>query len=182
LLYNGVRTEEDYFYFEKRIAEVQSLADKAKGMGESEAREALSREKRRLFKKLTSGLFHLYRDFASHLVKALHELRASAICLGYPLNVAQEEGNELTVNLWSYRELMDAVESRAQEYGVKAFRVAEHDTSKYRAYHGAEVKGGPRGVASCPNGHRLHSDLNGALNILKKATNATVSRLTSPHP
>jgi putative transposase len=28
LLYKGVRTKEDYFYFEKRIAQVQSLADK----------------------------------------------------------------------------------------------------------------------------------------------------------
>jgi len=90
-------------------------------------------EKRRLFKKLTSGLLHLYRYLASHSVKALHELGASAICLGYSLNVAHEEGNELTVNLWSYRELMDAVESKPHEYGVEAFEVVEHDASKYCA-------------------------------------------------
>jgi len=39
----------------------------------------LSREKRRLFKKLTGRLFHLYLNFASRSVKALHELGASAI-------------------------------------------------------------------------------------------------------
>jgi transposase len=33
-----------------------------------------------------------------------------------------------------------------------------------------EVKRKPRGVVSCPKGHRLHSDLNGALNIMRKAT------------
>jgi transposase len=33
LLYKGVRTKEDYFYFQKRIAQVQSLAD----IGEYEA-------------------------------------------------------------------------------------------------------------------------------------------------
>jgi len=32
------------------------------------------------------------------------------------------------------------------------------------------VKRKPRGVAHCPKGHKLHSDLNGALNIMKKAT------------
>ncbi|MFP3483270.1 MAG: transposase, partial [Caldivirga sp.] len=40
----------------------------------------------------------------------------------------------------------------------------------YCAYHGVEVKRHPRGVVNCPKGHKLHSDLNGALNIMKKAT------------
>uniref|UniRef100_UPI000AF85729 transposase n=1 Tax=Vulcanisaeta souniana TaxID=164452 RepID=UPI000AF85729 len=53
LLYRGgVRAKEDYFYLQKRIAEVQSMADKTKNIGELEAYEVLSREKRRLFKKL----------------------------------------------------------------------------------------------------------------------------------
>jgi putative transposase len=33
-----------------------------------------------------------------------------------------------------------------------------------------EVKRKPRGVVHCPKGHKLHSDLNGALNIMRKAT------------
>ncbi|MFP3219962.1 MAG: zinc ribbon domain-containing protein, partial [Candidatus Marsarchaeota archaeon] len=160
---------------ERRISELRSLADKADNMGEQEAHDGLDREKRRLFKELTSGLLHLNRDSASYPVKALHELGASAICLGYPLSAAREEGNELTVNLWFYRKLMDAVKSRAQEYGVKALEVVEHGTSKQCAYHGGEVQRYPRGVVSCPSGHKQRSDLNGALNILKKATNSVVS-------
>jgi len=42
LLYKGVRTKEDYFYFGKRIAEVQSLSDKAKNIEEYEAYGELS--------------------------------------------------------------------------------------------------------------------------------------------
>jgi putative transposase len=45
---------------------------------------------------------------------------------------------------------MIVIELRAQEYGAKASGVVEFNTSKYCAYHGAEVKGGPRGVVSCP--------------------------------
>jgi len=35
-------------------------------------------------------------------------------------------------------------------------------------------------VVSCPLGHKLHSDLNGALNILKKAINLVVSAIKKP--
>jgi len=36
------------------------------------------------------------------------------------------------------------------------------------------------GVVGCPMGHRLDSDLNGALNILKKASGSVVSTVNIP--
>jgi len=180
LLYKGVRTKEDYFYFEKRIAQVQSLADRTGNQGEYEAYEELLKEKGRLHGKLTRRLLHLYRNFTSHLVKELHEQGASTIYLGYPFNIARDKGNKFTVNMWSYRKLMDAIELKAQEYGMKVFEVVEYNTSRYCAYHGVEVERRPRGVVSCPAGHRMHSDLNGALNILKKAANVMVSTVKRP--
>jgi len=75
---------------------------------------------------------------------------------------------------------MDAIELKAQEYGMKAFEVVKYNTSKYCAYHDVEVKRHPRGVVSCPKGHELYSDLNGALNILKKATGIVVSAIKKP--
>jgi len=180
LLYKGVRAKEDYFYFGRRIAGVQSSADKAKNIEEYEAYEELSREKRRLFKKLTKRLLHLYRNFASHLLRELHERGVSTIYLGYPFNIAQDKGNKFTVNMWSYRELMNIIELRAQEYGMRVFEVIEYNTSRICAYHGVEVTRGPRGVVNCPLGHKLHSDLNGALNILKKATGIVISAIKRP--
>jgi len=180
LLYKGVRTKEDYFYFGKRIAQVQSQADKTKNINEYEAYNELNREKRRLFKKITRRLLHLYRNFASHLLKELHELGVSTIYLGYPFNIAQDKGNKFTSNMWSYRKLMDAIELKAQEYGMKVFEIVEYNTSKYCVYHDVEVTRNPRGVVSCPKGHKLHSDLNGALNILKKAVNVIVSAVKKP--
>jgi len=180
LLYKGVRAKEDYFYLQNRIGEAQSLADKARNIGEYEAYYELNRERRRLFKKLTKRLLHLYRNFASHLMRELHERGVSTIYLGYPLNIAQQKGNKFTVNLWSYRELMNIIELKAQEYGIHVFEVIEYNTSKYCAYHGVEVERGPRGVVNCPLGHKLHSDLNGALNILKKATGMTISAIKRP--
>ncbi|MFP3298236.1 MAG: transposase [Thermocladium sp.] len=180
LLYKGVRVKEDYFYFGKRISEVQSLTDKAKNINEYEAYHELNRERRRLFKKLTRRLLHLYRNFASHLMRELHERGVSTIYLGYPFNIAQDKGNKFTVNLWSYRKLMEVIELKAQEYGMRVFEVIEYNTSRICAYHGVEVERGPRGVINCPKGHRLHSDLNGALNILKKATGIVISAIKKP--
>ena len=180
LLYKGVRTKEDYFYFGRRISEAQSSADKARNIEEYEAYEELNRERRRLFKKLTRRLLHLYRNIASHLLRELHERGVSTIYLGYPLNIAQDKGNKFTVNLWSYRELMGIIELRAQEYGIRMFEVIEYNTSRICAYHGVEVVRGPREVVNCPKGHKLHSDLNGALNILKKATGIVISAIKRP--
>jgi transposase len=169
LLYKGVRAKEDYFYFQRKIAEIQSLRDTLKDKLLSDAVEELNHEMRRLHGKLARRLLHLYRNFASHLLKQLHELGVSTIYLGYPFNIAQERGNKFTVNMWSYRKLMEAIELKAQEYGIKVYEVVEYNTSKYCAYHNVEVKRKPRGVAHCPMGHKLHSDLNGALNIMKRA-------------
>jgi len=130
--------------------------------------------------KLTRRLLHLYRSFVLHLLKQLHGLGVSTVYLSYPFNVAQDKGNEFTVNMWSYRKLMSLIESKAQEYGMKAFEVVEYNTSKYCAYHEVEVARNPRGVISCPKGHKLHSDLNGALNILKKAAGMVISTIEKP--
>ena len=180
LLYKGIRTKEDYFYLENKISQAQSLADKTKNIGEYEAYEELLKEKKRIFKKLMRRLLHLYRNFASHLLKELHDFGVSTIYLGYPFNIAQDKGNKFTVNMWSYRKLINAIELKAQEYGMKVFEVVEYNTSNYSAYHNVEVKRGPRGVVSCPLKHKLHSDLNGALNILKKAINVMVLTIKKP--
>jgi len=180
LLYKGVRAKEDYFYFQRKIAEIQSLRDTLKDKLLADAVEELNHEMRRLYGKLMRRLLHLYRNLASHLVKTLHELGVSTIYLGYPLNIAQERGNKFTVNMWSYRKLMEAIELKAQEYGMSVFIVIEYNTSKYCAYHNVEVKRKPRGVVHCPKGHKLHSDLNGALNIMKKATGKTPLVIKKP--
>jgi putative transposase len=169
LLYKGIRAKEDYFYLQRLISRIQSLRDTLKGKLLSDAVEELNHEVRRLHGKLRRRLLHLYRNFASHLLKQLHELGVSTIYLGYPFNIAQQKGNKFTSNIWSYRKLMEAIELKAQEYGIKVFIVIEYNTSRYCAFHNVEVKRHPRGVVSCPKGHKLHSDLNGALNIMKRA-------------
>ena len=76
--------------------------------------------------------------------------------------------------------LMNIIELKAQEYGMKVYEVVEYNTSRYCAYHDVQVSRRPRGVVSCPKGHKLHSDLNGALNILKKGLGTVVLTVKKP--
>ncbi|MFP3137073.1 MAG: transposase [Nitrososphaeria archaeon] len=180
LLYRGSRAKEDFFHLSRRIARVQSEADEARKGGDSEEFLRLNRRKRRLFRKLMRRVAHLYWNLANHLVKNLWELGVSKIYLGYPHDIARERGNKLTSNMWRYRELMDAIELKAQEYGIRVYEVLEYNTSNHCAVHGTKVARGPRGVVTCPLGHRLHSDLNGALNILRRGVGSMPATLKKP--
>jgi len=180
LLYRGSRAKEDFFYLTKRIAKIESEADSARNAGDEAKSRRLNRKKRRLFRKLVGRMAHLYWNLANHLVRGLWELGVSRIYLGYPHDIAQDRGNKLTVNLWAYRKLMDAIELKAQEYGIRVYEVEEHNTSNHCAIHCVEVARGPRGVVKCPLGHKLHSDLNGALNILKRGAGSMPTTLRRP--
>jgi putative transposase len=180
LLYRGSRAKEDFFYLTKRIAEVQSEADEARKDGDTEGFRRLDRRRRRLFRKLVRRVAHLYWNLAGHLVRGLWELGVSKIYLGYPHDIARERGNKLTSNLWRYRELMDAIELKAQEYGIRVYEVLEYNTSNHCAIHGTKVTRGPRGVVRCPLGHKLHSDLNGALNILRRGADSMPAMVNKP--
>jgi putative transposase len=180
LLYRGSRAKEEFFYLTKKIAEVQSEADEARKDGDNGEFRRLNRKKRRLFRKLMRRMAHLYRNLAGHLVRGLWELGVSKIYLGYPHDIAQDRGNKLTSNMWRYRELMDAIELKAQEYGIRVYEVVEYNTSNHCAIHNVKVMRGPRGVVTCPLGHRLHSDLNGALNILRRGAGSMPATLKKP--
>ncbi|MFP3229354.1 MAG: transposase [Nitrososphaeria archaeon] len=180
LLYRGSRAKEDFFHLSRRIARVQSEADEARKGGDEAKFLRLNRRKRRLFRKLWGRMAHLYWNLANHLVRGLWELGVSKIYLGYPHEIARDRGNKLTVNLWTYRRLMDAIELKAQEYGIRVYEVLEYSTSNHCAVHGTKVARGPRGVVTCPLGHKLHSDLNGALNILRRGAGSIPAMVNKP--
>jgi putative transposase len=180
LLYRGSRAKEDFFYITRKIAKIQSKADIARKGGDEAKFRRLDRRRRRLFRKLVGRVAHLYWNLANHLVRGLWELGVSRIYLGYPYDIAQDRGSKLTVNVWRYKELMRAIELKAQEYGIRVYEVLEYNTSNHCAIHGTKVTRGPRGVVTCPLGHKLHSDLNGALNILRRGAGSMPTTLGRP--
>jgi putative transposase len=156
------------------------LGAEAEKVQEVEARGEVLRERKRVFAKLYRRLIHYYRTLASHLASTLWGKGVSTVYLGYPYLISQDKGNKFTVNMWSYRKLVDAIVNKLYEYGIRTFLVVEYNTSRLCAYHGAEVDRKPRGVANCPLCHKLHSDVNGALNIMGLGVKKVVDVLGKP--
>ncbi len=180
LFYRGPVVKSDYFYFQERIAEVDKLRSEAEKVQEVEARGEVLMERERLFFKLHRRLLHYYRTLASHLAEYLWDLGVSTVYLGYPYFISQDKGNKFTVNIWSYRKLIDAIVTKLYEYGIKTFLVVEYNTSRFCAYHDVKVDRKTRGVINCPRHHKLHSDVNGALNIMRLEVKKIVNVLSKP--
>ncbi|WP_246263866.1 transposase [Metallosphaera tengchongensis] len=71
LFYRGSTVKADYFYFQKKVAELDRLKSEAVKIQEFEARESVLRERELLFKKLYRRLLYYYRTLSSNLAKTL---------------------------------------------------------------------------------------------------------------
>ena len=92
----------------------------------------------------------------------------STIKVGYPKNIAQENGNFNNVHVWTYGYLLRRIHEVAEEYGITVVYVSEAYTSSRCPIHGkrcgSRVK---RGLFKCTRLNKIfNADLVGAYNIL----------------
>ena len=166
LLYRGGPLKSDYFYFERRIAEIDKMLSDPKL--EEVDRSVLKEVRKRFYERRKRRRDQVFANSAAHLVKMCEELGVAALLLGYPRGVAQDKPGKGNTSMWSYRELAQRIAVTAENRGIPAFEVPEDGTSKVCARHGCEVERGPRGLVRCPYGHTMHADVNAAMNILKR--------------
>jgi len=166
LLYRGGPLKSDYFYFEKKIAEIDRTLSDPKS--EEMDRAVLKEVRRRLYGKRKRRREQIFANSAAHLIKMCEELGVAALLLGYPRGVARDKPGKGNTNMWSYRQLEQRIAVAAENRGIPVFKIPEDGTSKVCARHGCEVVRKPRGLARCPYGHAMHSDVNAAMNILKR--------------
>jgi putative transposase len=166
LLYRGGPLKADYFYFERRIAEIDKMLSDPKL--EEVDRSVLKEVRRRLYGKRKRHRDQVFANAAAHLIKMCEELGVAVLLLGYPRGIAQDKPGKGNTNMWSYRRLEQRIAVAAENRGIPVFKIPENNTSKVCARHGCEVVRGPRGLVRCPYGHAMHADLNAAMNILKR--------------
>jgi putative transposase len=166
LLYRGGPLKSDYFYFEKKIANVDRMLSDPKL--EEADRAVLKEMRQRLYEKRRKRRDQLFANSAAHLVKMCLELGVAVLLLGYPRGVARDKPGKGNSNMWSYRRLEQRIAVAAENRGIPAFEVPEDNTSKVCARHGCEVVRKPRGLVWCPYGHAMHADVNAAMNILAR--------------
>jgi putative transposase len=166
LLYRGGPLKSDYFYFEKKIAEIdRTLSDPR---SEEMDRAVLKEKRRRLYEKKKRRRGQVFANAAAHLIRVCLELGVAVLLLGYPRGVARDKPGKGNTSMWSYRRLEQRIAVAAENRGIPAFEIPEDGTSKTCARHGCEVKRRPRGLVRCPYGHAMHADVNAAMNILKR--------------
>jgi putative transposase len=166
LLYRGGPLKSDYFYFEKKIAEIDKMLADPKS--EETDRAVLKEVRKRLYEKRKQRREQVFANAVAHLVRLCEELGVAVLLPGYPRGVAQGKPGKGNTNLWSYRKLERRIAVTAENRGIPAFEIPENNTSKKCARHGCEVVRGPRGLVWCPYGHAMHADLNAAMNILAR--------------
>ena len=175
LLYRGGPLKSDYFYFEKKIAEIdRMLADHKL---EETDRCVLKEERRRLYDKRRRRRGQVFANSAAHLARMCLELGVSAVFIGGLRGLAQDKPGKGNSNMWSYRKQKLRLATTLENHGIAAFEIPEDGTSKTCARHGCEVVRGPRGLVRCPHGHTMHADLNAAMNILARGGGRVPTRV-----
>jgi len=175
LLYRGEPLKADYFYFERKIAEVDRMLSDPKL--EEADRCVLKEVRKRFYEKRKRRRDQLFTNAAAHLVKVCEELGVAVLLIGYPRGIARDRPGKGNTNSWSYRRLEMRVAVTAENRGIPAFKIPEDNTSKKCARHGCEVVREPRGLVRCPFGHTMHSDINAAMNILARGGGKVPARV-----
>jgi len=167
LLYRGGPLKSDYFYFEKKIAEIDRMLSDPKL--EDTDRCVLKEERRRFYDKRRRRRDQVFANMAADLSRRARELRVDTVFIGGLRGLAHDKPGKRNSNMWSYQKLKLRLATTFENHGIALFEIPEDGTSKVCARHGCEVQRGPRGLVLCPYGHVMHADVNAAMNILKRA-------------
>jgi len=166
LLYRGGPLKADYFYFERRIAEIDRMLSDPRS--EEMDRSVLKEIHRRLYEKRRRRRDQVFANAAAHLAGMCLELGVSAVLIGGLRGLARDKPGKGNTNVWSYQKLKMRLATTFENHGIPAFEISEDNTSKVCARHGCEVVRMPRGLIRCPYGHTMHADVNAAMNILAR--------------
>jgi len=175
LLYRGGPLKSDYFYFEKKIAEIDKTLSDPKL--EEADRAVLKEVRRRLYEKRKRHRDQVFANSAADLARRARELRVDTVFIGGLRGLAHDKPGKGNSNMWSYRELKQRLAITLENHGIAAFELPEDNTSKVCARHGCEVVRKPRWLVRCPYGHTMHADVNAAMNILKRGRGKVPARV-----
>jgi len=159
-LVNGRPLKAISHYWRLRIAEYQSMLNKY-GLKTSRTLRAMYSKWRRQIKSYVDSRVR-------QAVEWLYDMGVSIIKIGYPKNIAQENGDFNNVHVWTYGYLLRRIYEVAEEYGIAVVYVDEAHTSSKCPIHGDGCgKRIKRGLFKCTKLNKVfNADIVGAYNIL----------------
>jgi len=159
-LVNGRLLKAISHYWRMRIAEYQFTLNKYGLKTSKRLRSMYSKWRRQVKSYIDSRV--------RQAIEWLYNIGVSTIKVGYPKNIAQENGDFNNVHVWTYGYLLRRVYEAAEEYGIVVVYVDEAYTSSKCPVHGLgcgeRIK---RGLFKCAKLNKVfNADLVGAYNIL----------------
>jgi len=147
-------------HWRRRIADYQSMLNRY-GLRTSRRFRLMYSKWRRQVKAYIDGKVR-------QVVEWLYSVGASIVKVGYPKNIAQENGGFNNVHVWTYGYLLRRISEVAEEYGITVVYVDEAYTSSKCPIHGHNCgKRIKRGLFKCTTLNKVfNADLVGAYNIL----------------
>jgi len=162
MLFKGGSVLSEFKKITKRIAKEKKRLAKH-GLKTSRKLEMLYKRRAALLKNAREGL-------AREVVESLYDKGVGEIDIGYPKGIAQDKGNEMNTNFWSYLAIIKRIKEVAEEYKIKVKLADEANTSKTCSLCGEIHENGriERGLFECPHTKKvINADLNGAINMMK---------------
>ncbi len=159
-LVNGRPLKAVSHYWRMGIAEYQSTLN---GYG-----LRMSRRLRSMYSKWRRQVKAYIDSRVRQVIEWLYSVGVSIIKIGYPKNIAQENGDFNNVHIWTYGYLLKRIYEVAEEYGITVVYVNEAYTSSKCPVHGPGCgKRIKRGLFKCTKLNKVfNADLVGAYNIL----------------
>jgi len=162
-LVNGRLLKSISHYWREKIAKYQSVINKY-GI-------KISRKLKLMYNKWRRQVKSFIDTQVRRVIEWLYEAGVSTIYVGYPKNIAQQNGNFNVSNIWSYGYVIKRLKEVAEEYGMTVEEVDESYTSTTCPIHGDSCgKRIVRGLFKCFKLNKaFNADLVGAFNILRKS-------------
>lgn len=162
-------------YYNKRLASLKSEQDKSKDKNKNKTK--ISRLNFKRNNKINDYMHKASRTVVNQLVSS----RVSTLIIGYNKEWKQEaamsrKNNQNFVQI-PHQKFIEMIRYKCQLEGIKVILQEESYTSKcsfidsetigrHEVYKGARIK---RGLFRTADGYLINADINGSLNILKKA-------------
>lgn len=173
LLYNGKQIKSKNQWFNKELVKLMSNSMKCNN-------KQTTKKIKRLFKKRNNSIEDIMHKVSRHIVKTLNENGIGnvvcgrnkgwkdSICLGSRINQSFVQiPYERFINMLRYKCMMCGICFIEQEesYTSKCDSLLFESVEKHEKYHGKRIK---RGLFQSGIGKLINSDVNGALNIMRK--------------
>ncbi len=156
----------EWKYWTKRIAKYQSKLAKSGHVGRTRGLNRLYEKRKKRLKVAIQGM-------ANKVVKLLEIYGVKKVVIGDLTGIRERKDygskiNKLLHNFWVRKQIEDILANKLEEAGIGIVPIPESNTSNTCFVCGSKVRRPKQHYLKCPNCGRLHSDTNGAINILKR--------------